>query len=580
MQHHLKYFTEPQILRQIGPARLVRVFEGFSDDLKEAAIGFPKPDSDSADFFNAVATLAASSAVVSERLRAALVAIERLAAPESSQILNSAWGNYFPQITPPPVALDRVLELWFWCPQAVFDFAQRTPHPVPLPSGAGERSGRELCVPGSGVVEGGLDPGPKREGASITPPLHHSLTHDVPHANPPARGDGAWPEPVDGKALLDELVHLLKRFVVLPKWAPEALALWIVHTYAFELRDVSTYLGIESPLPRCGKTTLLSVLSKLARRALTSANISSPAFFRAIQELQPTLLIDEADTFLPGNDELRGILNAGYTRDTAFVMRVASEPQNGDSEFFGKSQTSQPKVQNSRLVTFSCWCPKVIARIGHLPETLADRCVIIRMHRKTPKEACERLRKLDGLPSRRQCARFVLDHAQQIASAQPEIPERLNDRAADIWEPLFALADLAGGDWPGLARQAALSLAASAQENNPIGSLLLDIFLVFTLNNHQRLFTRDLLAGLSEFADRPWMETRRELTDMWLAQQLRPYGVRPRTLRINDRVAKGYLFADLEDAFRRYIPKGEIESLMADSKEVRTPDAAATPPNR
>src|SRR5438105_10125785 len=118
-----------------------------------------------------------------------------------------------------------------------------------------------------------------------------------------------WPEPVNGKSLLDELRQFLTLFVILPKWAAETLALWILHTYAFELRDVSTYLGIESPEKRCGKTTLLTVLSELVNRPEVAANISSPAFYRMIEEARPTLLIDEADTVLHGNDELRGILN-------------------------------------------------------------------------------------------------------------------------------------------------------------------------------------------------------------------------------------------------------------------------------
>jgi hypothetical protein len=111
-------------------------------------------------------------------------------------------------------------------------------------------------------------------------------------------------ENCNGQLLLDELESLFNRFVVLPEWAPETLALWVLHTYAFELRDVSTYLGIESPEKRCGKTTLLGVLSKLANRPVAAANISSSAFFRVIEEMRPTLLIDEADTFLRNNDEL------------------------------------------------------------------------------------------------------------------------------------------------------------------------------------------------------------------------------------------------------------------------------------
>src|ERR1044071_3491465 len=286
---------------------------------------------------------------------------------------------------------------------------------------------------------------------------------DLPGVDP-------WPEPVDGKALLDQLVAVMRRFVILPKWAPETLALWTLHTYAFQLRDVSTYIGLESPEKRCGKTTLLTVLSELVNRPIVAANISSPAFFRVIEETHPTLLIDEADTFLQGNDELRGILNSGYTRKTAYVVRVSNQSANS-----GASQLFQPdchhqnderpaSLPGSRLARFSCWCPKVMAAIGRLPDTLADRCIVIRMQRKTMHEQCERLRNLDATDLRRKCARFVLDHGHAIAAARPAIPDSLNDRAGDIWEPLLARADLAEAPWPDLARQAACALTAGAHD--------------------------------------------------------------------------------------------------------------------
>src|SRR5579859_509926 len=134
-----------------------------------------------------------------------------------------------------------------------------------------------------------------------------------------------WPEGVELGLLLDELVKTLARFVVLLKWAAETLALWIVHTFAFELRDVTTYIGLESPEHRCGKSTLVTVLSELANRSVVASNVSSSALFRVIEEVRPTLLIDEADTFLGGNEELRGILNSGYTRKTAYVLRVVND---------------------------------------------------------------------------------------------------------------------------------------------------------------------------------------------------------------------------------------------------------------
>jgi len=248
-------------------------------------------------------------------------------------------------------------------------------------------------------------------------------------------------------------------------WAAEILALWIVHTYAFELRQVATYLGIESPKERCGKTTLMTLLSDLVDRPEPAANISSPAFYRALEELRPTLLIDEADNLLPGNPQLRGILNSGYTRKMAYVLRVTNDPPIGE--------VLESTKRRTRLARYSCFGPKAIAQIGHLPKTLGDRCIIMRLQRKTESDTRKRLIDLDKAVLerlRRQCARFVLDHRAAIASARPAIPSILNDRAADLSEPLLAVADEAGGDWPALARQALAGLIGSAEENDPVGT--------------------------------------------------------------------------------------------------------------
>jgi len=364
-----------------------------------------------------------------------------------------------------------------------------------------------------------------------------------------------WPEPVDGNLLLSEIVQVLRLIVVLPKWAAETLALWVLHTYAFLLRNVSTYVGIESPEKQCGKTTLLTLLSQLVCRPEIAANISPSAFFRVIEETRPTLLIDEGDTFLKKHGELRGILNAGYTRESAYVVRVANQAKGS-----GKGVLS-------RLVRFSCFCPKAIASIGRLPETLADRSIVIRMQRKTAAEVCERSRNLDALMVlRRKCLRFVTDHAEAIASARPEIPAGQSDRTVDIWEPLHVLAHLAGGEWPEMARQAMAALTASAQERNPIGSLFLDILLCFTQAKADRMFSRTLAAELDRFVERPWSDLRKgkEMTGPLLARVLRPYGLRSKTMWIAGEAAKGYLMADLEEAFRRYIPRSEWEALKAE----------------
>jgi len=251
--------------------------------------------------------------------------------------------------------------------------------------------------------------------------LHINTTINNPLATNDTKGlkwenPQPWHESVDASALLNDLRDVFTRYVVLPKFAPEMLALWTVHTYAWQLRDVTTYVGVSSPEKRCGKTTLLGVLSELVQRPLASANISPPALFRVIEEAAPTLLIDEADTFLHEHDEMRGILNAGYTRQTAYVVRVSNQtasvqgrarkqpaashkaaaphqalPPENAAATVHPSPDELPQIANhdhSRLHRFSCWCPKVMAAIGRLPETLADRCILIRMQRKTAREEC------------------------------------------------------------------------------------------------------------------------------------------------------------------------------------------------
>src|SRR6516225_561445 len=122
------------------------------------------------------------------------------------------------------------------------------------------------------------------------------------------------------------MVREKRRFVVFPKWGAETFALWDLHTYAWQLREVATYIAIESPEKECGKSTLITLLSHFVNRPAVSSNISPSAFFRVIEELQPTLLIDEADTNLRGKDDLMGILNSSYTRATGFVWRICYDP--------------------------------------------------------------------------------------------------------------------------------------------------------------------------------------------------------------------------------------------------------------
>lgn len=107
-----------------------------------------------------------------------------------------------------------------------------------------------------------------------------------------------WPDPVVGVSLLDEIRLAFERFLVLPEGAAVALTLWMVHAHAHDLCEVSPLLVLKSPAMRCGKTTALRLLGRLVPRPLHASNITASAAFRSVEKYRPTLLVDEADSFI------------------------------------------------------------------------------------------------------------------------------------------------------------------------------------------------------------------------------------------------------------------------------------------
>lgn len=354
-----------------------------------------------------------------------------------------------------------------------------------------------------------------------------------------------WPDPVDGADLLDDLSRTLRLHLVLPEGAADALPPWIVHTHAHDAAEVSPIAAVTSAVKGCGKTSVLHLLTALVPRPLPAANVTPAVVFRAVEKYQPTLLVDEADTYLLRHDELRGILNSGHLRGMAQVVRSV-----GDDH--------EPRV-------FRTWAPKAIALIGKLPATLADRSIEIRMRRRLPGETVERLR-LDRLsdlePLRRRAWRWAQDHLEDLRASDPDVPTELRDRAADNWRALLAIADVAGGEWPDRARRAALLLTGAAEEDGDgdVGVLLLaDIRDLFEALGSDRLPSGDIAAALAKLEDRPWPEWGRQqkpISATGIARILRPFQVRPKRLRIEGETAgvRGYERADLEDAWERYVP--------------------------
>jgi putative DNA primase/helicase len=186
------------------------------------------------------------------------------------------------------------------------------------------------------------------------------------------------------------------------------------------------------------------------------------------------------------------------------------------------------------------------------------------MQRKMPGEKCERLRELNAAEYRKRCGDFVQQHSAAIASARPEIPASLNDRAADIWEPLLAIADLAGGEWPQLARQAAVKLSGNVDdEMSLLGYFLKDLRSLMLLKKVDRMLSRDIVSILNPMHSRPWEDLRRgrEINEYWLGHKMRELGIRSRSMRVGEANAKGYLLEDVEGAYRRYV-NPELQSTQ------------------
>ncbi|MGL5826658.1 MAG: DUF3631 domain-containing protein [Nocardioides sp.] len=350
----------------------------------------------------------------------------------------------------------------------------------------------------------------------------------------------------DGAGLLDEVQAALTRYVILP--SPEALVgvvLWIAATHAVPAWAHAARLVIRAPEKRCGKSRLLDLVEALSHRPLMTVNASPSAVYRSIglaKNDPPTLLLDEADTVFGKtageHEDLRGLLNAGHQRGRPAIRYDAAK------------QTVE------RIETFAM---AALAGIGAMPDTIEDRALVIRMRRRAPGEtvAPYRVRRdapaLDHLRARLNTwARDAIDH---LSAAVPAMP--VEDRAADTWEPLIAIADHAAGHWPHLARQAALALTETRDETADVSlrvRLLIDTRTAFA--SLDRLPSGELVRRLRTDPEAPWSDLGGTgLTVRRMSQLLREFDVTAANHRWEDGTqTKGYHRADFTDAWDRYCP--------------------------
>ena len=355
-----------------------------------------------------------------------------------------------------------------------------------------------------------------------------------------------WPSPVNGAELLDEICGLISRYIVLPLESIAAVALWIVHTHCFDCFAHSPRLAIISPEKGCGKTTLLDVLYCLVARPLDTANATVSAIFRIVELAKPTLLIDEADTFLGDNDELRGILNAGHRRGGQVTRTVGED--------------HEPRQ-------FSTWAPAAIAMIGRLPDTLNDRSIIVSLKRRKASERVDSFRRdraSNVTDLARKIARWVQDHQAELSASDPDAGELIN-RVADNWRPLFAIAEAAGEPWPKRIREIAGSAVKTALEQSVGAQLLADIRWIFNGcpaagakdQPVDRISSAVLVESLVKIEGRPWAEWKggKPLSQNSLARLLGRYEILSGTIRLGSQdTCKGYYRNAFDDAFSCYLP--------------------------
>ena len=366
-----------------------------------------------------------------------------------------------------------------------------------------------------------------------------------------------WDTPVSGAALLTDIALVFARYIVLPKGAGDALALWTLHSWTADAGDISPFLVLISPTKRCGKTSALIILLYLTPRSELASNISASAIFRYIEDIRPTLLIDEADTFIKDNEEMRGILNSGHTKAAAHVIR--------NVEVNGEHKPRR----------FSTWAPKAIATIRALADTLEDRAIVLLLQRKPRTAKVARLRRRDSDEFsilRRQAARWTADNFSALTDPEPSIPDALNDRAADNWRPLLAIADLAGGEWPERARKAACLLSGEGHDATSVNvELLADIKLAF--GDADEIRSADLVVKLTADPERPWADWKhgKPLTQKMLAGTLAPFGIISETVHPTGLAhGKGYKRVRFEEAWEAYNPGQKPPALQNQPSEACT----------
>lgn len=360
--------------------------------------------------------------------------------------------------------------------------------------------------------------------------------------------------PDHGALVLDRIEAFLGRFVAYPhEQARHAHVAWVAHTHLADCFDNSPRIAFLSPEPGSGKSRALEVTEPLVTDPVLTVNVSVAYLFRRLSveegEPLPTLLFDEVDSVFTARpsesaEEIRGLLNSGYRRG-ATVGRAA------------------PRGREIVTEEWSSFAPVAMAGLNSLPDTLMTRSIVVNMRRRSPSEVVEpyrpRATRADAAQLHADLKAWAASVRLAVENVWPALPDGVADRNADVWEPLIAIADAAGGPWPDRIRIAAVSMIEE-QSHRPatLGiRLLADLRALFVSEAADALKTVDIVDKLTAIETAPWGNIKGAPIDSrFLARQLARFDVPTNnTIRFGSLgTAKGYARHHLADAWARYLP--------------------------
>ncbi len=351
-------------------------------------------------------------------------------------------------------------------------------------------------------------------------------------------------------SLLDQCRRWIKNYCVVTDEQADVLAVWLLHTWTYQVARCTPYMQITSPLPECGKSTLMDTLAALARKPISSGGMTAAVLVRIPEAKHPTLFLDEMDATFKGDREraadILGILNNGYKASGVYYKCVG---------------------KNHDLHGFPVYCPKAFAGIGGLPDTVTSRSIVIEMRRKLDHETVE----MFDEEAVEEAARPIRDHLERwsesakalLKAIKPERPASLRNRRWDNAKPLLAIASLAGPDWTHrlIKSLEALFQLSTADDPSVPEQLLLDLKVIF--GKREKESSENLVHKLWEIEGRPWVEWRQDkpMSANQLARELKRFKISPKLVWVDGLTKRGYDRIDFEEVWARFSPTPLIQTV-------------------